>query len=1553
MDLSQIPTDQLMQMYQSGLQAQPSPVQTIQKLESNNAPDSSTITSTAGATGSMQVMPKTAQNPGFGIKPSDGTPEDTARVGREYYGALQQKYGDNQIAAIAYNMGPDATDKWLKNGAKISDLPTETLKYAYNFAQLQPERLNSVPVAPGGVQPNQPAGPIGPPASAAPKSGLLANVEGAGLQAANIAAGGLEALPIAGAAAYGLGRRLVGGEAPGQALQETVNQAGENFSTFSPENALNKLGVNTQNLHGTAGYNGPQQVMNAMFETGPAALAEGMGRTGELEAGMSPTQFNPEEAGVPALKAGIQMGEILAPIAHMATGHGMAPEDLANKLQTGNWDDPATEPLPGDFTGPPSPNEFAQANPGASTPFYPEGSNDILGSNRGNLRQGELDFEGQAANPPDFLMARENGDVGTPSQIRETQPFVDEMSRRVAQFNQLDPEQMDMFLEQSQARSDQFGEEEQPRALSQDEFQQTMENLASKEGTGFQMPEDNDAAYEKYLNTVADDQGGLFDRPTIAKNFVDLARNEAVDRFVNDHPIVKANQARVEAAQAFLETAHDSQTKIMAQSALARATDTLEKSQDNIAKAYKGDGRFGVTADQTGIIHMNMGAPIPDWIKNGIANMLKGLHGVVVRFLNRKLNMPTNLDNPFKVMQAALKKGINDAAVKSVDSRVNEKETKFIQKAPGLSASDKIREFVPDARPYAEAKTDLMQARDMDSNWVTKNVTSQGGIWASAMSKNPTVKWAFTKLQDAIKAADFNSSRLLTNNKDGLRTMMQKMNPREMGEIHARMDLDEGEQLRTDAQLKQMGFNAKQRAYYMRFHEVMGEVLNQFNDGLQKAGLPTMDKRVAYMASRFTGDFRSMIYQKGTKNPVGFVGAHTKWAVEGIKAKLEEQNPGKYDFEDTTLNRGPNGRVGPNMFQGYLNVLNHFELNDPEMKGIMDTYRQYFTSNAAKALQALQHAKDKKGVFGAEGKKAWLSQEKNAQEGMKSQLTYADHMIKWSSLQDAAGQIKEMMSDPDINQPNAKSYIKDYMANVMGQNDTPLARGLASLMEGVAERTGVGPSLMRKLNSGQKSALLQMWLGFFRIPHAMLTMTQFMQSNPAMAELVRSRGAGNFWGNSMRGFSTTMNMMMKSLKPSTELKGFDKDIWDYQQKNQVFNANLTSHLTDINSGMAKRGFREIMEANITYPEMAIRSSTFAIWAHTMKEAGMSTQEALGTAENLTRASLVDYRPSERPLVFGKMGVLGDVASTLTRFKMNQLSQHQYFMKEAGGGNFTPMAALLASSVAFAGVSGLMGFNIADQMYQMFTKELMGKPDTLKAVMLRNLPDWANYGMFSQLGINMQGSFSNADTIPENPWAAMFPTGNTVVDMAKSVGQAAYYHDQTSLKKLMYNFSPTSMKGIEENQMFSKDLPNGNKMFINPNTQQAQSVRTPAEQQARNLAFHPIQEAHDADARQATKEIAENYADLRERDLKRLEDKFTSGTVSQSDLQTFRSDWVTHRGDLSAIPDLLKFIEEQHLTANQRAVGTGAIDIGKARQLQDLFGPQGQGGMVNRNQFLQR
>lgn len=91
------------------------------------------LRSPAGAMGEMQVMPATARDPGFGVRPWDGSsPDDLARLGRDYRRAMEREFGGDPAKMwSAYNFGPGATKSLIrKYGDRWLDYaPDETRNY--------------------------------------------------------------------------------------------------------------------------------------------------------------------------------------------------------------------------------------------------------------------------------------------------------------------------------------------------------------------------------------------------------------------------------------------------------------------------------------------------------------------------------------------------------------------------------------------------------------------------------------------------------------------------------------------------------------------------------------------------------------------------------------------------------------------------------------------------------------------------------------------------------------------------------------------------------------------------------------------------------------------------------------------------------------------------------------------------------------------------------------------------------------------------------------------------------------------------------------------------------------------------------------------------------------------------------------------------------------------------------------------------------------------------------------------------------------------------------
>lgn len=88
-----------------------------------------------GARGITQLMPHTAKDPGYGIKPlQNDSPKDYVRFGKDYLSAMINVFGDVEKGVAAYNAGVGTVRKAIERAGKEGRdwkelLPKETQDY--------------------------------------------------------------------------------------------------------------------------------------------------------------------------------------------------------------------------------------------------------------------------------------------------------------------------------------------------------------------------------------------------------------------------------------------------------------------------------------------------------------------------------------------------------------------------------------------------------------------------------------------------------------------------------------------------------------------------------------------------------------------------------------------------------------------------------------------------------------------------------------------------------------------------------------------------------------------------------------------------------------------------------------------------------------------------------------------------------------------------------------------------------------------------------------------------------------------------------------------------------------------------------------------------------------------------------------------------------------------------------------------------------------------------------------------------------------------------------
>lgn len=106
--------------------------QAVMQAESGGNP---AAVSPKGAMGTMQTMPGTLTDPGYGVAPArDRSPGEMERVGKDYLQAMLKQYGDPRLALAAYNWGPGNVDRAMQThggnvDAVLANAPAETQAY--------------------------------------------------------------------------------------------------------------------------------------------------------------------------------------------------------------------------------------------------------------------------------------------------------------------------------------------------------------------------------------------------------------------------------------------------------------------------------------------------------------------------------------------------------------------------------------------------------------------------------------------------------------------------------------------------------------------------------------------------------------------------------------------------------------------------------------------------------------------------------------------------------------------------------------------------------------------------------------------------------------------------------------------------------------------------------------------------------------------------------------------------------------------------------------------------------------------------------------------------------------------------------------------------------------------------------------------------------------------------------------------------------------------------------------------------------------------------------
>lgn len=846
-----------------------------------------------------------------------------------------------------------------------------------------------------------------------------------------------------------------------------------------------------------------------------------------------------------------------------------------------------------------------------------------------------------------------------------------------------------------------------------------------------------------------------------------------------------------------------------------------------------------------------------------------------------------------------------------------EKERQTLKGIPGVK--DKIGELLPDRRDNETFLKEESSAPDVDQNALQRlaNYGTKGSLYQAIKTQNPLVK----RVGDRVREANNKARAIIADVvHQKLAPAAQALNKSERTDIMMAMQLAEanGRPL-TEQMLREHGYNQKQIDFFNNHTEAMKFALGKMNEAQKIAGEAPVTPRVAYLASRASGDFRRLIYKEvdGERTPVAILGADTRKRLDADVKKLQAEHPEWIVGEEKFYGGGTKARKAEGMSQ----AIELLARNNPDVKLLADHINDLLTKDAYDYLNAKSHTMAKKGIAGMSGRKMFEDVDTNALEAMQAQVNYVEKIVQWAEMSRAVEDLKPLLRDDNsLKMPNAKEWSKDYIQQALGNNPSKVGQHIDAAFAEFGRRMGIGPSVGGRIVSASRKITNGLLLGFGNIGFLAANMIQPLKSMPEMAAFLTGRGLEKKFdaGTGFRYLGKALDYAWKDLS-GKEVPTHIRGALDYAKENHVYSSDLFDA-----SNSVDKGFWHYWDKGTQFGasavEMRTRQSAYLAYVEMLHENGLTKADGLyEAAQNLTDIQMNNYALSESPKMYNDLGAMGGPAYNLMSYKHNEYSRLAMLVNEMGrSGTAKPLMLNIMASVAFAGLMGTLGYAEADALVKLISKQL-GQPTSLTKMLLENpqIPEQLKSGGAANIGLDLSNRLGIGPMIPQHPIDALMPGAGKLVSAGGAVATAVAKPNEYNIKNAIREAAPNSVGGLLDRAWFSGKDARGNELAINRNKGTPSATRNELDKVYKTLGMTGTNEAKQKALNYENDQITRAYTDIR-RSLvdKATKEYFMSGRIPAD----FARKYIAAQGNPDSIQkEIESLVMEQSMDARTAAL----------------------------------
>ena len=869
-----------------------------------------------------------------------------------------------------------------------------------------------------------------------------------------------------------------------------------------------------------------------------------------------------------------------------------------------------------------------------------------------------------------------------------------------------------------------------------------------------------------------------------------------------------------------------------------------------------------------------------------------------------------------------------------------------LKNIPGLR--DWKHEIAPLPTNLAEVKALILSESDLSGKARARagRQLVSGAKMLGFGTQNTIVKFMGQQVDGIMREANRNIEHLILDEHTGFKPLWEKLSDKEVAELWTNLVAHEGKKDLTKADLFDLGLTDKQAEAGIRYRDSLNKIYEILNEARAAVGKKPFDRRLGYIPSRFRGDWvfdvrdaeGNLIHRVGAFNP-----GEAHRLVEWFQEKHPELAIGEVKHEPMHRFKDPSDAQA-----GYQTLLEMLAEDDPRVAALESTYQEYLKKQAYDMLSIKKHFWEKKGVGGAEGFKEWKDAQTNALEGLRSTMNYMDHALKWAELQKRFPDIREILSDKEVQkaQPVAVQWANSYLQQAMGRTNKMAAAFDTIIPDTIAKYSGIGQGLQLKTVRDIKRFATMWWLGFGNLGFTASQILQVAQTNPAMMLLMRNMGAkGNVGRSYLVGAVDTVKAF-SGLEHSMTALG--KEAWEYAKDYRIVEPKMLEEIGSQLDRTINKSMEWIATKSMTAPEKGARTLTYMMWTQFLHEAGMTMGKDLyKTAAWMTDMTMVDYRIQERPQLYKNFGMMGESANALTTFKHNFYSQlwalgahrkgvdQRYVVDRTGrhvpvadaprksrasaegtigpSGGTGPVGTALGMIMLFSGLLGLPGREDIDSLIKLWNKFGTGYIPTTRELAME-APDYLTYGGLSAAtGMDWSGKFSAANVVPDDLLSAINPVVGTVGDMAGAIAGLLYNPSETQLARTANTMSPNSMKWATEDYFTTKKG-----MFLDKDSLEGKVQRDSFDEKTRMLGLRSLKESTDMHKLRTMKEHDAYFEKERGRVLDQAKDALYERKDVSIKLPKLAREYVKLEGDIETFnQQLFGNAETQQITQIKR------------------------------------